>query len=559
MEPIYDEIIEKIKDRNPDKDEIRELKQEITVKHNQDDPPSNFDILLRAEEDDFEALREKLLSKPIRTASGVAPVAIMTKPHNCPHGQCTFCPGGVNSPYGDVPQSYTGEEPTTMRAIRNEYDPYLQVFNRLEQYVVTGHNFDKVELIIMGGTFPSLSKYYQNEFIAGAFQAMNDFSEMFYKENNKFDIKKFREFFELPGDLESEERKERIHSKLLDKKGELDLKEAKIKNEDSKVRCVALCIETKPDWAKLEEGNRMLKQGCTRVEVGVQTVYDEVLEEIHRGHDIEDTKESFRILKDLGFKVSAHYMPGLPSTTEKEDIQGFRKLFESSDFRPDMLKIYPCMVAPGTALYQQWKQGNFEPLTAEQAAERISKMKEYVPRYCRIQRIQRDVPTKEWAAGVEFTNLRQHIHQKYNPECECIRCREPAKGELSLENIGLNINQYKASKSQEYFISFNDNDNDTILGFSRLRFPSQQLREEITENSAMIRELHVYGQAAALNEEEGKVQHRGYGKKLMNKAEEIAKENNKEKILVISGVGVRNYYRKLGYEKDGPYMSKKLE
>ncbi len=252
-------------------------------------------------------------------------------------------------------------------------------------------------------------------------------------------------------------------------------------------------------------------------------------------------------------------MPGLPLTDEKRDLAGFKELFANQDYKPDMLKIYPCMVAPGTALYYEWKQGSFTPLTADQSARLITKMKEYIPRYCRVQRIQRDVPTKMWAAGVEFTNLRQYIHEKYRPKCECIRCREPMGRNIDLNNTKTNIMQYKASSSDEFFISIDDTKNDIILGFCRLRFPSQILRKEITNKSALIRELHVYGNAVAIGEEDkNAIQHRGFGKQLMQKAEEIAKHHSKSKMLVISGVGAREYYCNLGYKKDGPYVSKTL-
>jgi len=556
--PIYAELIAEIKKNNYSSKELAKLKRQLCLKHSTAKPPTNFEILLHTSQEDLPFLKKKILVKPIRTASGVSPVAIMTKPFACAHGKCTFCPGGPNSYYGDIPQSYTGHEPTTMRALRNNYDAYLQVFNRLEQYVALGHNHDKIELIIMGGTFPSMPIEYQNEFITDALRAMNDF-EIFYKKN-EIDIIKFKDFFELPGDVGSKERTEHIHQKLLAIKNssKTTLEKEQHKNETSVIRCVAMCIETKPDWGFLEHGSTMLAQGCTRVEIGIQSVYDDVLKHVHRGHDSADAKKSFQILKDLGFKISAHYMPGLPLTDEKRDINGFKQIFADEDYRPDMLKIYPCMVAPGTALYVQWKQGKFTPLTADQAAQRIVKMKEFIPRYCRVQRIQRDVPTKMWASGVEFTNLRQYITEKYAPKCQCIRCREPMGKAIDHNAIVMNIIEYAANGGKEFFISLDDMKNDIIIGFCRLRFPSQFLRPEITKGSALIRELHVYGTATAIGEE-GAIQHRGYGKELMHKAEDIAQQHAKDKMVIISGIGAREYYKKLGYTKEGPYMVKMLE
>src|SRR3989344_2316850 len=558
MGTIYTELIREIKATQMTASQLTKLKRQLCLKYSTKKPPTNFEILLNASPSDRSLIQKKILVKPVRTASGVSPVAIMTAPFACSHGKCTFCPGGTNSFYGNVPQSYTGHEPTTMRAMRNNYDAYLQVFNRLEQYAALGHNHDKIELIIMGGTFPSMPVDYQNTFIRDAFAAMNDFSLLFYVDG-VLQFEKFKDFFELPGDVGSAIRTDHIHTKLLDlkKKSSTSLLQEQTRNETIQVRCVALCIETKSDWGFLEHGNRMLDQGCTRVEIGVQSVYDDVLKKVHRGHDSADTKKSFQILKDLGFKISAHYMPGLPLTDEKRDIEGFKQIFSNPDYRPDMLKIYPTMVAPGTALYVEWKQGKFTPLTADQAAQRIVKMKEYIPRYCRVQRVLRDVPTKMWAAGVEFTNLRQHMVGKYKPKCECIRCREPMGRTIDYDALKLNIHEYESNGGREFFISLDDTTHDIIVGFCRLRFPAEALRSEITLTSAIVRELHVYGTATALGSE-GSVQHKGYGKMLLKKAEDIAVSRGKNKMVVISGVGVREYYRKLGYVSEGPYVVKKV-
>lgn len=537
---------------------LAQLKKSISVKYKLGRTPTNIELLTNVKKEDVSKYRFKLSTKPVRTISGVAPVAIMTMSFPCPHGRCTFCPGGLNSFFGDVPQSYTGHEPTTMRAIRNNYDAYLQVFNRLEHYLVIGQNPDKVELIIMGGTFPALDEKYQNSFIMDALKAMNDFSRLFFNDG-EFDFDKFKDFFELPGDIGSADRTKRIHVKIIQIKNssQTTLKQEQKKNEHSQVRCVSLCVETKPDFAKLPEGNRMLLQGCTRVELGVESVYDDVLLKTHRGHNLSDTKESFRILRDLGFKISAHYMPGLPLTDKSRDLEGMKELFLNQDYRPDMLKIYPCMVSQGTALYKEWKRGDFIPLATDEASCLIAEFKQFVPIYCRIQRINRDVPTKFWSAGVGQTNLRQLIHDKYKPKCRCIRCREPRNKVVDFNKIKILVQEYKASNGAEFFISAEDISQDVILGFCRLRFPSQFLRPEITEGSALVRELHVYGTLVPLGSL-GLIQHRGYGKKLLSKAEEIAKKHNKDKIVVISGVGVREYYRKLGYCDDGPYVSKKL-
>src|SRR3989338_3481818 len=555
---FYQELFAELHQKPLNELALTKLKRNLALKHHLKVIPSNVDVLLHAPINEVPDLKKKLLTKPVRTISGVSPVAIMTAPSNCPHGKCTFCPGGLNSPWGDVPQSYTGHEPATMRGIRNNYNSYLQVMNRLEQYVILGHSFDKIELIVMGGTFPATDRNYQEEFVRGAFQAMNDFSELFF-DNGTFDVVKFKEFFELPGNVHDNDRVKRIQEKwnALKQRHSSTLEEEQKQNETAQIRCVALCIETKPDWGFLLQGNEMLRQGCTRVELGIESVYDDVLTHTHRGHTAEDSQKSIQVLRDLGFKINFHYMPGLPLTDRERDIAGMKQLFSDSGYKPDMIKFYPCMVAPGTALYYQWKQGLFTPISTLEAAERLVEIKKIVPEYCRIQRIQRDVPTKYWEAGVDQTNLRQYIHERYTFTCRCIRCREPKGKNVNWDHVTIKVQEFEASGGTEFFIAAEDPTQDILIGFCRLRFPSQQLRPEITSTSALIRELHVYGTATAIGDE-GLVQHRGWGKLLMEKAEETARQNGKNKMVVISGVGVREYYRKLGYEKEGPYMVKEI-
>lgn len=560
MQSFYAEIIELLKRDAMHKIVLQHVKVDLAKKHGLNRIPSDAEILLHADAKDLAKL-SSLITKPVRTIAGVAPLAIMTKPGNCPHGRCMYCPGGIKSVFGDVPQSYTGHEPATLRGKRNLYDAYLQVFNRLEQYTVLGHSMDKVEVIVMGGTFPGAPLQYQDEFICDTFKALNDFGDLFLGDAG-VNIERFREFFELPGNFRDKERQQRIHAKLLElkTKNKTFLEAEKERNETARVRCVGLTIETKPDCAKLKHANIMLDQGCTRVELGIQSVYEDVVKKIHRGHTVKDTMESMQILKDLGFKINAHYMPGLPLTDRARDLAGMKLLFESSDFRPDMLKIYPCMVSKGTGLYAEYLDGKFNPLLTEEAASLIAEWKPFVPTYCRIQRVQRDVPTKYWAAGVGLTNLRQYIHEKLKPKCRCIRCREPRGRFVDYDSVNILTQEYAASGGTEVFISAEDTKNDLILGFCRLRIPGQCLRPEITQRTAVIRELHVYGAAVGIGERTaGNIQHRGYGRQLLQLAEMTAQERfGKNKIVVISGVGVREYYRKLGYANDGPYVSKNL-
>ena len=563
MKDYIEAVIEYVKKEKPSKQELAKKKIKLCSTYKIKRIPTDIELLLNAKKEDLEELKPYLHTKPIRTNSGVAVVSIMTAPFKCPHGKCTYCPGGPNSYFGDVPQSYTGNEPATMRGIRNDYDAYLQVMNRLEQYIAIGQNPDKIELIIMGGTFPSYSYEYQEEFARDSFQAMNDFSKLFFNSNSfeSFDIDKFKEFFLLPGSIKDGERARKIKEKLLKlkKENKTSLEEAQKENETSNIRCIGMTIETKPDWGLLNHGNHMLKLGCTRVELGIQTLYDKVLKETHRGHTLKDSWDSIRILKDLGFKLNFHMMPGLPGVSKEEDVWCYKELFENPLYRPDMLKVYPTMVMPGTKLNLDYKQGKYKPLDDEEAADIISEMVKYVPEYCRIMRVQRDIPTKYSEDGVTKNNLRQLVEKKMDEkgyELKDIKAREI--GNKSIEDpVSLKTVEYESSEGKDFFISLVDN-KDKLLGFTRLRFVNDALREEFTENSAMIRELHVYGKAIAIGEDSDKTQHRGFGKKLMNEAERLCKENNKDKLLVISGVGVRKYYEKLGYELEGPYMVKEL-
>lgn len=610
--------------------------------------PKNADLYFAASDEERKNLKELLSLKPVRTISGVAPIAIMSEPYPCPHsmkgiGPCSYCPGGPGSVFGDVPQSYTGKEPSTRRAIRNNYDPYLIVFNRIEHYIAMGKIPDKAEIIIQGGTFTFFPRLYQEYFVKYALKAMNDFSRMFFTDEGSIDMAKFKKFFELPRILsEDDKRTKRVQQKLLyiknldlnneksrdveelffnenksendffrnniasgeeennkaneisvseqngllkinvlenndpnvsaiknvqnilknDNNKNLTLKEIQKDNEISFIRCVGLTIETKSDFGKLYHGNLMLELGCTRVEIGIQSIYDDVLLATNRGNTVNDNIESIRILKDLGFKINAHYMPGLPLTTKEMDLKGLKELFENPDYKPDMLKIYPCMVMEGTKLYDEWKAGKFVPLTTKEAAEMIAEAKQFVPKWCRIMRVQRDIPTYATASGVDKTNLRQYVEKickEKEIKCKCIRCREIGfhQEKFNLDDVRINEEKYEASKGFEFFIEAEAND--FLFGFCRLRFPSQFLREEITKDSALIRELHVFSSAVQIGKKsEESFQHRGIGKSLLMKAEEIAKESGKDKMVIISGIGAREYFKKFGYELEGVYMVKKI-
>ncbi len=564
LQPFINDFFEELeKDVSLDKQGIAKLKLSLCKKYHVKKVPTDIQLLLLAPRKRAIAFRKRLQTKPNRSLSGVAPIAIMTSPAPCPHGKCTTCPGGLASPWGDVPQSYTGAEPATMRAIRANYDPYLQVFNRLEQYMVTGHVIDKVDLIIMGGTFTARDEQYQDEFIMYAFKALNDFSAVFFSQSGEFLFEEFKTFFMLPADVQNEERTKNIQKKIKKYKNSSSLSREHERNEVAHARCVGLTIETRPDYAFEKQAKKMLAQGCTRVELGVQSVYDDALAKIKRGHTVADNKKAIRILKDFGFKLNFHMMLGLPDVSAQDDVMALRELFVDEDYQPDMLKLYPCMVLAGTALEKDFREGLFTPLTTEQAAEIIVQSIPFIPPYCRIMRVQRDIPTYRTLGGVSRTNLRQYVETVMKQKgviSRDIRAREfGRKKERVAPDIRLHVLSYPASGGTEFFISFDDVANDILYGFCRLRFPALQLSEEFTKTTAIVRELHVYGSSIGLGDDDvASAQHKGYGKKLLAKAEQIALQEGYTKLLIISGVGVREYYKKQGYHKKGPYMAKQL-
>jgi elongator complex protein 3 len=500
---------------------------------------SNSLLLENATPNERAEISPLIRKKPTRTISGVAVVAVMCRPHKCPHGRCTYCPESEIAP-----PSYTGEEPAALRARMYDFDPYKQTYNRMLQLDSIGHPLDKVELIVMGGTFPSYFTCYQEWFVTKCVEAMNDFGLKNPEE---------RLIIRNAGDLKVP-------------KNFKYLEDVQVENEKSPVRCVGITFETRPDYAKIEDVDRMLKMGVTRVELGVQTIYNFIYKRIERGHRIEDVIESSRILRDSGIKVAMHLMPGLFSDQER-DMRIFHRVFEDENFKPDMLKIYPCLVTQGSKLHELWEKGDYKPYKTDEAVELIVKVKKMLPKWVRTMRIQRDIPSQLIEAGVKKSNLGELVYQKLaeeNVNCQCIRCREVGhRGAIGVKpdfnNIKLMKEEYDAGAGREIFLSYEDSVNDILIGFLRLRIPSINAhRKEVDDKTALVRELHVYGQMAELGQKKDELwQHMGYGEDLLHEAEKIASETyDKNKILIISGVGARNYYRKFGYELEGPYMSK---
>lgn len=535
---IIEDILEgKIKNRK----DLEKAKFQVCREHKLDRFPRNSEILQMAREDEKEIITPILKKKPTRTISGVAVVAVMCPPHKCPHGRCLYCPESTIAP-----PSYTGEEPAALRARMYDFDPYKQVYNRLHQLESIGHPLDKVELIIMGGTFPSRFLCFQEWFITQCLQAMTDFGVKKYKLNSD----------------------DKYTGGNIDLQGFQYLEDVQKANENSTIRCVGMTFETRPDYSKREDVDRILRMGGTRVELGVQTIYNFIYHRVERGHRVQDTIEATRILKDSGIKVAMHLMPGLFSDQER-DLRMFKRLFSGEQFKPDMLKIYPCLVTEGSKLHELWEKGEYTPYSTEEAVKLIVKVKKILPKWVRTMRIQRDIPSQLIEAGVQKSNLGELVYnqlKKENVQCQCIRCREvghqAAHGTFTnKENVQLLMEKYRASEGEEIFMSMEDKQADVLLGFLRLRMPSEYAhRPEISIDTALLRELHVYGPMIPLGEREDELwQHRGYGEELLKKAEEISlEEYDKKEILIISGIGARNYYRKFGYERKGPYMAKKL-
>ncbi len=451
------------------------------------------------------------IRKPSKTLAGVTPIAVMCKPKKCRHGTCLYCPSL------DVPQSYTPKSPPVLRAERLSYDSYEQAKSRLKAFELMNHPTQKIELIIMGGNFLDYPLNYQYKFVKKCYDALNN-------------------------------RKSR------------SLEEAKKRNEKAKHRCVALCIETRPDTINDKTIKRILDFGCTRVELGVQCLDDKIYKFVNRGHKVKDVIDATARLKRKGFKIGYHIMLGLPLSNPEKDYKMFVKLFKDEDFKPDQLKIYPCQVIKGAGLSKLYEKKKYKPYSQKQIEQLLKKIMLVIPNYCRIMRIMREIPPEYLVAGITRIDLRRDFESalkssKLRNKIKEIRFREIGFAlrdkEKVNKNIKLNVTEYNASKGKEYFLEFVNKDN-ILFGLLRLR---------IEKEYAIIREIHVYGQALNIGEKSKYLgQHSGFGKKLIKEAEEISKKEKKKLLKVISGVGVRQYYKKLGYklDKERIYMEKRL-
>jgi len=470
--------------------------------------------------EDDPVLLAKIRMKPIRTLSGVTTITVLTKPHPCP-GECIFCPSEEG-----LPQSYLSDEPGARRGVEHAFDPFTQVSSRLKALHEVGHPTDKIELLILGGSWTAYPASYREWFIRRCFEALN-------QENPNDDI------------------------------GEVSLADVQKTNSQARHRNVGLVVETRPDLITIENLVEMRRQGVTKMQLGIQSMDDRILQLNKRGHSAEEAEEAICLVRAAGYKVVVHWMPNLLGATPQSDRKDFARLWREGGVNPDEMKIYPCQLLRNAELYQYWERGEYRPYEEQELIDLLADIKPTVPRFCRINRVIRDIPSNHVVEGNRNTSLRQDVDQemkKRGSSCQCIRCREIRKGKIDDRNLVLDDQVYKADWAEEHFLSYNTQD-DNILGFLRLSLPSANhfFPVEELQDAAIIREVHVYGQSVELGgESSGSVQHRGLGSSLIEKAAEIALSKGYRKLTVISAVGTREYYAARGFTLTDLYMVRDL-
>ena len=482
-------------------------------------------------------LLERIRMKPMRTLSGVTTVTVLTKPYPCP-GKCIFCPTDVR-----MPKSYLPDEPGAMRAVEHKFNPYDQVMSRINQLKALGHPTDKIELLILGGTWSSYKRDYQEWFIKRCFDAMNT-------------------SLSSPHLAPQNGGTEGTLGERIEKVGDGELKLAHTFNETTHNRNVGLVIETRPDEITPDEIQWLRHLGVTKVQMGAQSLDDRILEMNKRGHDVECTRKAVALLRAAGFKIVLHWMPNLHGATPESDREDFARLW--NDFCPDEIKIYPNQLLANAELYEYWQRGEFKPYTTQELIDLIADIKPGIPRYCRVNRVIRDIPSTNVVDGNRRTSLRQDVQdemKRRGTQCQCVRCREVKGKSVKTEALELNDIVYQAGAAEEHFISFVTPD-DKLAGFVRLSLPGKESpRTGITDldGAALIREVHVYGQSLPVGaEKDGAAQHVGLGTRLLEEAERIAQEKGFERMAVISAVGTRGYYLGRGFERGEYYLVKKL-
>ncbi len=465
-------------------------------------------------------LLAKIRMKPVRTLSGVTTITVLTKPHPCP-GHCIFCPTEEG-----LPQSYLSDEPGARRGVEHAFDPYTQVSSRLKALHEVGHPTDKIELLILGGSWSAYPAKYREWFIRRCFEALN---------------------------LENPE----------DDQGEVSLASVQERNSRGKHRNVGLVVETRTDLITREHLIELRRQGVTKLQLGVQSMDNHILELNHRGHDSQATEKAVSLIRSAGYKVVVHWMPNLLGATIDSDRQDFARLWREGGVNPDELKIYPCQLLRNAELFQYWQRGEYKPYSEQELIDLLADIKPTVPRFCRINRVIRDIPSNNVVEGNRNTSLRQDVAvalRNRGTKCDCIRCREIRKNELTDGELTFDDLVYQAGKAEEHFLSFNTG-TDHIVGFLRLSLPDKERLFPVhhLEDAAIIREVHVYGQSVEVGaEQEGMAQHRGLGTELIEKAAEIAKSAGYSKLAVISAVGTREYYAGRGFVMGELYMVRDL-
>ena len=520
--------------------------------------------------DDGEAFVDRVRMKPVRTQSGVAPVTVLTRPHPCP-GKCIFCPNDVR-----MPKSYLSREPGAQRAAQHEFDPYGQALARLLAFYYTGHRVDKVELIILGGTWSFYPEPYQIWFIKRCFDAMNDFAAV----KDEVDLPEFPRgtlgFADLEEEVEgiSMERsynqvvadflKQSLGGELLDGKEVAsweELEAVQRKNEQVFARCVGLVVETRPDHLSQEEVVRIRRLGATKVQIGIQSLDDQVLELNKRGHDVAATHRALALLREAGFKLHAHWMPNLHGSSPEQDKADFARLFEDPAVRPDELKIYPCSLIESAELMQYYERGEWRPYTRAELLDILESSLLRTPPYCRLTRVIRDIPGDDIVTGNKTTNFREVVETSLSSQglqSRDIRAREIRGRRVSAEDLHLDRVEYETAVGREIFLQFITED-DRLAGFLRLSLPKQPVFMDEIAESAMIREVHVYGALVGIGKKRtGRSQHLGLGRRLVEEAARLAATAGYRDLAVISSVGTRVYYRGLGFTDGALYQHRQL-
>lgn len=533
---------------------------------------------------------ERLRRKPVRTASGVTPVTVLTKPFPCP-GTCIFCPNDVR-----MPKSYLSDEPGAQRAEQNGFDPYLQTYVRLQTYHNLGHPTDKIEVIILGGTWSFYPETYQIWFVKRIFDAMHDFavgvdrreevtaylreaSEL-HPENNStnvtvqgIDLQQtynqvvqsiYRAEMARSHELASEVATGLRQRSPVDEFATWDELEAAHKfNETCEVRCVGLVIETRPDHISEEEVLRIRRLGCTKVQIGFQSLNDDVLRANKRGHSVAATCYAVKLLRRAGFKIHAHWMPNLYGSSPEMDVEDYQRMFDDPDFRPDELKVYPCSLIESAELMQRYEDGSWRPYTEDELLHVLTECFLNTPEYCRLTRVIRDIPGTDIVAGNQKTNFRQLVEielARRGQRSPDIRAREIRHDTVMESDLMLDMQHYESSVGDEVFLQYVTEDR-RIAGFLRLSLPDRDgepLTDELVD-SAMIREVHVYGQAVGIGESQpGRAQHLGLGTRLIEYAAKLAKSHGYTRLAVISAIGTREYYRNRGFVDGTLYQSRTL-